>query len=305
MARTRLTVLLALACLACALPAHGALIFEYDAGNDPDGGTDNTWEPSINHSSIHTAVTRDWSLSGQSYVSSPASAYHGITGSYDFTGSGSGGTTGQFGRDQLPLGGTKSDAPGASATFEFWIRPDALGLDDVGNEMLFESGGTTSGVHLALLAADGSVDLRFRTRKGNSNVGNSTIVMSLADDALLRDFIQIVGVVDPASSSDKMRLYVNGGPALGGLLDTINGYAAWQDGNNPSGLGRINGALGGSGGESFGAFDGEIAILRIYDEALSDAEVAEAFLRVHPEPATLTLVALGGLGLLARRRRTR
>jgi len=250
--------------------AQAVLIYEYDAAKDPDSGTDSTWESNINNSSIHGSnVGRNWALSGQTYNGSAGSAYPGIQSSYSFTGSSSsGGTTGRFGRDELPLGGSSNNAAGASATFEIWVKPDRTTLGDIGNETLWESGGNTSGGQLIFRDAGTGVNLRFRTRYGNQNTSNTTVVASLTDDDLLNDFMQIVGVVDPAGGTEQMRLYVNGQK-----VGSSTNYKAWQDGTDGSGLAKTNGALGGSSTGDGGLFDGDVALLRLYDEPMSDAEV--------------------------------
>ena len=250
--------------------AQAALIYEYDAALDPDGGTDNQWESNINNSNIHGSnVVRDWTLTNYTYNASAGSAYSGVQSSYTFSGGGgSGGTTGQFGRDNLPLGGTKNNATGASATFEMWVKPSQTSLGDIGNETLWESGGNTSGAQLIFRDAGTGVDLRFRTRYGNQSVTNTTVVASLTDDALLDDYMQVVGVVDPAGGTEQMRLYVNGQK-----VGSSTAYNHWQDGTDGSGLAKTNNALGGQQTGDGGLFDGDVAILRLYDDPLSDAEV--------------------------------
>ncbi len=255
---------IAMICLALAGSASGALVYEYDAAQDANGTGDNSWQPNIN-----TSLTRNLSLSNQSFVSyTPGTdtAYAGITGAYSFTGTGSGGTTATYGRDSLPLGGGSNNDAGASAAFELWVKPNRASLADIGDEVLFETGGTTSGANIGFEATSGGVDLTFRTRKGNNN-DNSVVTQKLTDDALLGDFIQIVGVVDPAGGSKQTRLYLNG-LEIGNNTDNKN----WQDGNNNAGLARVNGALGGAGNSSE-MFNGEVALFRLYDEPLSSAEV--------------------------------
>lgn len=266
---------IAIAYLGLAGLAQGALVYEYDAAQDANGTGDNSWQPNIN-----TSLTRNWSLSNHSfvpYVPGTNTAYTGITGAYSFTGSGSGGTTTTYGRDSLPLGGGANDDAGASAAFEIWVKPNRASLADIGNEVLFETGGTTSGANIGFLTTSGGVDVTFRTRKGNNN-DNSVVTQKLTDDALLGDFVQIVGVVDPAGGAKRTRLYVNG-LEIGNNTNNKN----WQDGNNDAGLGRVAGALGGAGNAT-GAFNGEVALVRIYDEPLSDAEVLASWTTVTAPP---------------------
>ena len=184
------------------------------------------------------------------------------------------------------MGGTKNDAAGASATFEMWVKPDRTSLGDIGNETLWESGGNTSGAQLIFRDAGTGVDLRFRTRYGNQSVTNTTVVASLTDDALLDDYMQVVGVVDPAGGTEQMRLYVNGQK-----VGSSTAYNHWQDGTDGSGLAKTNNALGGSQTGDGGVFDGDVAILRLYDEPLSDAEVLTRWNVVTAAPGPLPIPA--------------
>ena len=62
-------------------------------------------------------------------------------------------------------------------------------------------------------------------------------------------------------------------------------------------------AYGPASAQAAGArFDGQIALLRIYDAVLTEGEVIDNMNSVIPEPATLCLLGLGGLALLRRRR---
>ena len=80
-------------------------------------------------------------------------------------------------------------------------------------------------------------------------------------------------------------------------------------GANAAGLGIMQAnAVGGfsneSEGRQYGSFVGEIAAFNFYGFALTDAQAREASASVVPEPATLSLLVLGALGLLGRRRRS-
>lgn len=291
----------------CGLPVGGtavastvsaSLVYEYDAAFGADDGN-SVWEASISNPSYN----RDWSMSGQTFLSNAGSSHAGITSAYAFSGSTSGGGTSSFGKSSLPLGGS-TNAERASTAWEIWVRPGASAFDDIGNETLFETGGSNTGGHLAFVAADGGATLRFRT--GVTSLGTpseSTLDHSITDDALLNDFIQIVGVVDPDSASQKMRLYVNGA-----LVGSLGSYANWSNGNNAAGLGKVNGTFGGGFADSSGSFFGDIASLRLYDGALSDADVSNlyddmAYGASNAVPGLGGLGTLSCLGLIGRRRR--
>ena len=105
------------------------------------------------------------------------------------------------------------------------------------------------------------------------------------------------------AANEQIRLYINGGTLAGGLQNSAATHAAWQDGNDNAGLGSVGGtATGGNNGG--GVFDGDIALVRIYDGPMTDAEVQTLWTNVTiPEPGSASLVLLGALGAVLRRRR--
>lgn len=286
--------------MATTTPASAALVYEYVAGSSPDDGSNSTWEASVENPSF----PRNWSLTGATFLADASSSHAGISSAYSFSGSSSGGANPSFGSEDLPLGGTAGNDEGASTAWEIWVRPSAATLDAIGDETLFETGGNAAGGHLAFVAATGGVTLRFRTGQSVSgNVTTATVDASLTDNSLLNDFMQIVGVVDPAAT--QMRLYVNGS-----LVGSEGSFKDWQGGNNASGLGRVNSTFGGANGDTAGAgnFAGDIARLSLYDDALSDADVSQLYTTVVtvPEPTSQALLWLGlGAGIAVRHARRR
>jgi VCBS repeat-containing protein len=166
-----------------------------------------------------------------------------------------------------------------SASFEIWFRPTDL---NNGKQVLFETGAWEVGMTIGL-----NNDQLF--------VKNLEIERAVTlSPNLIDDFIQVVVVFD--LESDVTALYVNGGLLAGGdTVDTGLGGApvAWS-GTNAAGLGDRNDvttnaqkddneaaggfAISDSDKFNYGAFDGDIAIFRFYqDDALSAEQVAQNY----------------------------
>lgn len=313
-----LTALTTLFAIAFCSPAAAVLIYEYDAGEEGDTGN-GIWEHNIDNSNIHNVgdTARNLTLTDVTFNGSPTTDYPGISASYVFNGTTSDAVTTRavdgtttnlrsYGKDDLPLGGTTTNDIGASSTWELWLRPDRNTWTGLGDEVLLETGGTTNGMHIMFTDDSGGPALRFRTRhqtlQGNQPSANVDVTIPLTDDTLLNDFIQIVAVVDAGDEGDEtatdapnenLTLYINGGTLSGGLQNSVVGFADWQDGNSNAAVGSEEQLGGGGNG---GIFDGDIAIVRIYDAPLTVQEVAANFNAIVPEPSAFVIVLLGLAG---------
>lgn len=257
------------------------VILNYEASLDD--GANNQWEETIG-----TGGSLDWTVNNVAHVA-VTTGHPGITHAYEFDGSDKG-TMSSF--ESVPGNPTN-----ASASFEIWFRP--ADLAGIGTEVLFETGGSGDGLSVTL---DGSV-LRFKAKNQGGNAEATFDLLALTTHPFSRDpyeeFIQAVGVVD--LDYGHVLLYVNGQYASAASA-TGTPFGDWA-GTDGSGLAGVNGTVNTNGG----AFDGEIAILRFYDWKLSSSDVRESYTAVSgiiiPEPATVSLLALGALGLLRRRKR--
>jgi len=241
-------------------PTAGSTM-SFDAANDSDGdwldddATARTWTMDA----FGTEVTHTTSL---------AKPLPGITAAYRFSGAvPSGATMGSF----EDLTGNPTDT---SASFELWFRPDVL----TGQQILFETGGSTDGTSIYL---DGS-NLIFVAKDGAVLDQVSVDLSSLYADPTA-EFIQLVAVID--MTGNHIELFIDG---VSQAQASLNGLD-WA-GAGGSGLGQVNaGTAAGSG-----QFDGDIAIFRFYEQALTATEVGDNYQAVTASGDTLTVSKVEG-----------
>lgn len=183
-------------------------------------------------------------------------------------------------------------AVGPDASFEIWFRPAAIG-----QQVLFDSGGTGSGLGIGM-NADGSLSLNTLTPQNNIT---SNRQLTAAD---IQDFTQLVAVVD--STDGELRLYLDGE-----YDNTVAGVGTWSLGGDGAGIGGFNASNGANipGGD----FVGEIAMFRVFAEPLEADQVLALYLQLNPtpelapEPGTLMLFAsvVCGMGAVTYFRRSR
>jgi hypothetical protein len=243
---------------ACYTPQYPLL--DYTANSDYDGNL--YWENQTyitGYNWVLYSPTKPKRVTG-------VSALPGISAAYEFKAGWAG-----------VLEGVLQDLPGDptdnSVSFEVWFKPSDLS----GDEIIFEVGGDTHGISLALSGSN-------LLATWGSNGVNLQIKPQLSST---EEFIQAIVVIEWGPEehyAKKLRLYING--SGGGSYKGGWGMLAWS-GPNPAGLGGIssgiNGDIGGNNTgllNGFGDFVGQIAIVRIYDHALSAHEVAQLYTRI-------------------------
>lgn len=263
-------------------PAIGAIITNdllrnYVASEDPDGGTDSTWED-IESSD----PADDLNLSNNvTYTDAPTTT-RTIAAAYDFSG-GSGTTEADF-----EPGGDRS------TSVEIWFKPDSLTDGTGAEQVLVETGGGGKGLSLSI--TDGGA-LRVVLTTGV----DETFDLTSLSGSEQNDFIQAMVTVDNNgtrwnSGDDTTSGYINGSKRW-----SVSTGADWQGGDGLAISGFNTSAATPASTEPF---DGGIAILRMYGRPLTEAEVLQnykSYESVIPEPVSALLLFLSLTVLFLRR----
>lgn len=173
-----------------------------------------------------------------------------------------------------------TEQPAAAITVEAWAKSDTATWNSVG--ML------VSKRDAFIMHPSGATGLSFYVHTG-SFVPVSFDLASIPGFALT-DWHQYVGVYDPTDTGQELKLYVDG--LLRAVASTTGPLTA---SGQPVYIGYDNLANR--------YFDGFIDEVAIFDYALSFAQIRGHWMEAVPEPGTCTLLALGTLGLLRRRRK--
>jgi len=186
-------------------------------------------------------------------------------------------------------------------SLEMWLRPD----DIVQDRTLVDARTSGSNGWVMWMNEDGSLSLKFY--QGGSGPGDSWRMDSAAGLLVAGDEQQhlVVSLDANASAGGLVSFYADGQPWG---TDSYTGASSYVDPTtDPYRIGRQRN----TGTTSLDPFDGEIGAFRLYAYALDLSEVQahytnEKHMFQTPEPATVVLLAFGGLlWLVATRRRKR
>ncbi|MEM9734576.1 MAG: DUF4347 domain-containing protein, partial [Pseudomonadota bacterium] len=266
--------------LVLTVPASGVLANDTTVSTTPTldydtittSGPNGTWEGG--------AAAQDFTwTAGITQNTSPVTTMPGITESLVFDGTGNA-TSSSF--DGLTDNPSDDDA-----TFELWFKYDPADYTSGNGAVLFETGGGTDGMSIALSDSSGggtgTIDhLRVQLRDGGTSGANAILLADLSEilgpGNIANEFIQVTAVYDRNSgtvtaSDDRVMLYVNGI-----LVETVE-IAALEDwaGGDGAGLGGLNGGSAITDPGQFDDFQGEIAQFRLYETALNAIEVKDTF----------------------------
>ncbi|MGV8992415.1 MAG: DUF2341 domain-containing protein [Thiobacillus sp.] len=220
----------------------------------------------------------DWTLTNfgtqSTYTTTPGSAYPGITAAYRFSGTNSGAT--------MPtMEGMSGDPTNNSASFEIWFRTDVLN-ETSGQHIIFEAGGVNSGTSIYL----DNTFLKFATRTSGAAADEVSVDLATLYASPTAEFIQVIGVID--QTSGQMKLYVDGTLRATKSFSGSNG-SDWS-GPDGAGLGTVFTDVSSGPAAGSGTLDGDIAIFRLYESALTGTQVSTNFTAVTGTGLTVSQV---------------
>ena len=230
--------------------------WEVDATKDTDG--DNRWEDTVGTAGFELlldnspAVTRTSQAAGAFF----SHAYNFIGGSINNEAGAllvQTGTTTASSFQNYP-----GDWSNNKVTMEIWLKPDNLAPTPNNGQIVFEDGGGTG---LGFFIDDNKIEVRKQPGNKEVTYNLSTDPSSILKGAATAKFFQAVGTYDV--STGKLQLYVNG-TFIG---EQTPGGNDWSGGDSAAFGTRGAANVGGIGGgqQSTESFDGQIALVRVYD----------------------------------------
>ncbi|WOO43268.1 LamG-like jellyroll fold domain-containing protein [Rubellicoccus peritrichatus] len=282
---------LSLCGLASSLCSAG-LLFEYDAAADTPGNGSWMDEQGNQNLTFVSGSPSPVDVSGDSNY---------FTAAYKFGGASSV-IGGNAGNSSWPALGLLT-----GSTYEMWVRPTAIPVGD--RQILLELGSSFRGLSISL-DTDGSV--LGLVKNGSANTSPNIVVNTsdITSTLTAGEFVQVVFRFDndTINTESTGSFFING---VSNGATTIASDLTFQA-NDVSGLGREFSQTGGTQRDSgtyarstFTNYDGQYALVRIYDNALSDADILANYNAIAiPEPSTYAMIFSGlMLGLVMIRRR--
>lgn len=268
--------------------ARGALVGQWTGDNYTSGAT--TWADSSGAGSTGTVLTGITPptatanvFNGHKAVNFPGGDGANAPGWFSVTDT----ATNALGATSLTwVGVIKTTAANTSNGGAFWQKAGLIGKEEGGDttDWGFGVGGTTADV------GTGGGDTTI-TSTGSVTDGATHVLVGTWDGT------------NATAQTGTMTLYVDGVQVAQTLAAPVGARNANASGGFGLGVSTIL-----NNGDTH-VFNGQVAELRLYNDAQSAANVALLSTQLRttyvgvPEPASLGLLAVGGLGLLVRRRR--